>query len=366
LFWGGRARAVELEVAAGAILADENLLLNPDPIPVIADRVRAESSSCFGNWRPEGNWPALTGLTLSPNNCLSRPDPQISFSVHPFLSSCSSFSVVGLRVSFLIWVRRTVLFVLGISGACLVTACGGGGSSSQTSPQQPFAIAVSPAVQTIYAGQTFSVTVTATGNRSNLMPSVTPGSLPAGLTSTTTFPLSIPAGGAKITFVAGNSLAAGVYAISLKATAGTATVAAGQPPIFSFHNPSAPLLSEVVVPIGGSAQIRFDSESDNTPAYYSVQLSVSGLPTGVKATVSPESITPGESVTVNLSASSDAPITQNATLTLTGTASVAVPSANVSFLADITPKPGGLPVNRTDYTSTEGSPASAVYDPAQT
>ena len=181
-------------------------------------------------------------------------------------------------------------------------------------------------------------------------------------------------GGAQITFVADQTLAVGNYTVPLNGTVGPATastslglnVQTGTPPVFFFTDPNAypPILSEVAVPLGGSGQISINSQAnDELPVDYAVQLSLNGLPAGTTATISPQVITPGQTVTVTITANGNAPTTQSAMVTLVGTPSAPVPSASVSFLADVSPKPGSLPANRTDYLSTEGSPSSAVYDP---
>jgi hypothetical protein len=98
-------------------------------------------------------------------------------------------------------------------------------------------------------------------------------------------------------------------------------------------------------------------------ADYSIQLSLSGLPPGTTGTIDPQTICPGQSTTVTITASSTAPESQNVSVTLKGTPSASVSSASISFLVDVTPKPGSLPDNRTDYVSTEDTPYAAVYDP---
>jgi hypothetical protein len=119
------------------------------------------------------------------------------------------------------------------------------------------------------------------------------------------------------------------------------------------------------VPFGGSGQIQFSTNSDAIPsADYEIQLSVSGLPSGTTASVSPATIMPGQSTTVTVSASSTAPDAQNVTVTLTGTPLAPAPPSSITFLVDVTPPPGSLPNNRTDYVSTEDTPYAAVYDSA--
>ncbi|HET9741474.1 MAG TPA: IPT/TIG domain-containing protein [Terriglobales bacterium] len=127
-----------------------------------------------------------------------------------------------------------------------------------------------------------------------------------------------------------------------------------------------PAFSEVVVPIGGSGQIQVGSSlSGEGPVDYDIALTVGSLPPGTTASVTPATITPGQSATVTLSAAADAPISQNTAVTITGVPSAPVVAAAGIFLADVSPKPGSLPDNRSDYISTSGSPYSATYDRAR-
>jgi hypothetical protein len=115
---------------------------------------------------------------------------------------------------------------------------------------------------------------------------------------------------------------------------------------------------------GGAASIQYPTMKEGTgPIVYSVQLSLSGLPPGVTATVSPQTLTVGQTVSISLIASSTAPEAQNVPVTLTGTANAPITPVTVVFLLDVTPSAGLLPDNRTDYLSTEDTPFGAVYDP---
>ena len=268
---------------------------------------------------------------------------------------------------------RSLLSLLGLLAQIALTACGGGGGSSPPPITPTLTLTASPGTLTVYDGTTFNIAVTASTN-TGITPTVTLGQLPAGLTSPTTFPLSVPVSGAQITFVADKTLQAGTYHVSIAGTSGSATassslsatVKSGAPPSFFLIDPnsSPPMLSELAIPPGGSGQISFKTGTgDNSTADYTIQLAISGLPPGTTAAISPSTIVPGQPVAVTISASSSASTTLNAPVMLTGTALAPVPSATVSFLTDIAPKPGSLPVNRTDYLSTEGSPAAAVYDP---
>jgi len=71
-------------------------------------------------------------------------------------------------------------------------------------------------------GTSFSVVVMATTNAS-AAPTVTPGTLPAGLSCSNVFPLAVPASGVTLNFTTSPSIADGNYSIVLNGQAGTTT-----------------------------------------------------------------------------------------------------------------------------------------------
>jgi len=255
--------------------------------------------------------------------------------------------------------------VLGLT--VLLAACGGGGGGGGGGVTVPpyLNLTVTPASIVTYPSSSFTLNVSASTNAS-ATPTVTLGTLPTGISTTATFPLSVPSSGASITFETAATLAAGTFTIVVNGEAGSATASASiagsvqtNPPAFSFVTPFS---LELSVSAGGSGQIQFDTQA-NGQAYYDVQLSVSGLPPGTTASVSPQAITPGQSTTVSVTASSSAPPSQNTSVTLTGTPSAQVSPASITFLLDVTPAGGLLPDNRTDYVATDDTPYAAVYDP---
>jgi streptogramin lyase len=163
-----------------------------------------------------------------------------------------------------------------------------------------------------------------------------------------------------------STIAAGDYSITVKGVAGSATSSTKLPvtvnttafPGFYF---SVPIFDELAVPIGGSAQVPFSSSVEGT-AQYNVSLSVSGLPPGTSAVITPQAIVVGQSGTITIKADSNAPTSQNVGVSLVGTPDAPVPVATMNVLLSITEKPGSLPNNRTDYVSTEGTPYAATYD----
>jgi hypothetical protein len=259
---------------------------------------------------------------------------------------------------------RLLWLLLVLTCLLLISSCGGGGGSNPVPGPGSFSLSVAPNPLVIVPNSTITITVIAAGASST--PSVTLGSLPAGISTTTTFPLSIPSGGATITLHAAANLATGSTSVTLNGQAGSATAATTIPiTVQSTASPfffTRPFFSEVGVAIGGSGKIQFNTIANGPVVDYDIALSVSGLPAGTTANITPGTILAGQSATVTVTASGNAPVAENVTVTLTGTPQAPVATATVSFLLDVTAPPGSLPNNRTDYVSTESSPVAAVYD----
>lgn len=260
-----------------------------------------------------------------------------------------------------------LLLSLLLSLLSFLAACGGGASTPTPPPPPYVSLSILPDPLTIYPSTSFTLKLTATTN-TGATPSLTSVSLPCGLTTTSTFPLSVPTGGVSITFQTPATITATTCTLTFAGTAGPATkskdvIATVQtnPPAFYFLGG---LFSEIGIPFGASGEMQFSTRANtgDGQAYYDVQLSLAGLPPGTTATISPQTVRPGQSTTVTITASSGGPISQNATVTLTGTPSAPVSAASISFLVDVTPPPGSLPVNRADYVSTDETAYGAVYD----
>jgi|HubBroStandDraft_6_1064221.scaffolds.fasta_scaffold18285_2 hypothetical protein len=229
------------------------------------------------------------------------------------------------------------------------------------------AFCVPPSPATVYPNSTFSFNVQPSEINFSGNGTVTLGTLPTGITSSTKS-VSMPATGALLYLQAASSLAAGNLTIPFTATIGSTTsngtfpitVSTATAATFNFNFGS--LLQDAVgVPIGGSASISFSTYDGISNADYDITPSLTGLPPGVTASFSPNPVPVGQNVTVTLTAANNAPVTQNAQITLSGTSPV-VPSASMKFFADITQPPGSLPGNRTDYIPTWGTPYQCVYD----
>jgi IPT/TIG domain-containing protein len=229
------------------------------------------------------------------------------------------------------------------------------------------ALCANPSPTTVFPGSSFSFTVQPSEVNVSGNGTLTLGSLPVGITSTTAS-VALPPGGATLHLQAASSTAAGTYDLVLSGTAGASTakgdfnftVSSGAPPNFSFVSP---LSTEVGVPIGRSGSIQYGTLVNSLGSVdFDITPSVTGLPPGTTATFSPSVFSVGQSVTVTLRAASTAPVTQNAVVTLVGTPSAQVANATANFLADVTQPPGSLPGNRTDFVSTAGTPYAAAYD----
>jgi hypothetical protein len=229
------------------------------------------------------------------------------------------------------------------------------------------AFCVTPTPTTVYPGSSFSFTVQPSEVNITDNGTLALGNLPAGITSSNTS-VALPPSGVTVHFQAANSTAAGTYDLALNAAVATSsakgdfnfTVSTGMVPGFSFTSPFA---TEVGVPIGGSGSIQYGTiVGSSSSVDFDITPSVSSLPPGTTATFSPSVFSPGQSVTVTLTAANNAPVTQNATVTLIGTPSAHTANATANFFADVTQPPGSLPGNRTDFVSTAGTPYAAVYD----
>ena len=226
----------------------------------------------------------------------------------------------------------------------------------------------SPTGADVYPGSNFAANFVATQVNTTGPASINTITLPAGVSTAATLPFSVGQGGTRIAFNAASTLATGTLSIPFSGGAGATTatgiigftVVASTPAGFFF---AAPVV-ELGIPIGGSGSLSFFTNSNNgaTPADYTVDLAVSGLPPGTTATVRPSTVIPGDSFTVTVTASANAPESQNVPITITGTPSAATAAATTQFTLDVTPKPGSLPGNRTDFVSTGGTPYGVVYD----
>jgi hypothetical protein len=93
-----------------------------------------------------------------------------------------------------VFVAATILAGCGSGGSPGGTSGSGGGTTAAT-----LALSASPASLIVTASDAFFVTVTASESGTSATPTISLGTLPAGLTTTSTFPMSVPSGGEQST-----------------------------------------------------------------------------------------------------------------------------------------------------------------------
>ena len=253
--------------------------------------------------------------------------------------------------------------VLALTSVC---GCGGGGGTGAGGGSTAtLYLTATPSAATINPGVSFSVIVVATGSGTNATPSILLGTLPAGITTSATFPMNVPTSGARVRFTASSSLVSGTYSIKFSGTAGSATasaslaltVQAGTPSAVSFATPE---FDEFQVAQASSTTLQLQSLGSSI---YDVTLGVTGLPAGVTATFNPPVIEPGQKFSVTLLASATAVPAHNIEWTLTGTPAANVTAPSIPLLLNVTSTTGAGWSNQSSYVSTRATPISAVYDP---
>ena len=232
-------------------------------------------------------------------------------------------------------------------------------------------LCATPTPADVFPATNFTFTIQPTEVNISGNGTVTLGTLPAGVT-TTTSSITLPPVGVAVHVKAASTLAIGNYDLTFKGTAGTASansdfpfsVVSSASQGFTFIPPIS--TTELAVPIGGSASTTYGTESPlisgYIPVIFDVTPTLSALPPGTTATFTPATFTVGQTVTVTLTAAANAPVTQNVAITLTGTPSAPIPSATTQFFADVTQPPGSLADSRTDFVGTEGTPYAATFD----
>ncbi len=252
----------------------------------------------------------------------------------------------------------------------LLSSCGGG-SSGSTGPTGSFSVMVTPSPVGIAPGGngTVQVSLQTQGGFNNTV-SVSVNGLTNGITSQpSTFSLTTAAPSQQVTFTAPANIAAGTYPLTFESSAGgmsqptPLSLVVGQFATFSIL---MPIDLEVAARIGGAGQIQIATQTCCPPAIggYQLTFSVSGLPSNVTASFSPNPVVVGNSTTLTIAATSGATPAQNLPLTITATPSAPVATQQLGLFLDVTPPAGNLPNNRTDFIRTDATPVSIVYDPA--
>lgn len=142
------------------------------------------------------------------------------------------------------------------------------------------------------------------------------------------------------------------------------SIQVGQLATFSFV---PPINTAVVARIGGSMQMQIATQTCCPPAItgYLLSLTASGLPANVTASFSPNPVLVGNATTLTISAAANAATAQNIPLTITATPFAQVPMQQLGLSLSVTPPPGNLLNNRTDFIRLDGTPVSIVYDAAR-
>src|SRR5215472_15657598 len=244
----------------------------------------------------------------------------------------------------------------------------GGGSSSSTPPVPNFTLVANPQTLTIGPGGSSVVQITvqpSDGFASSV--TVMVSGLPSGVTVMPSSSFSVtPSSGQSLTFVADPSVALGTYQVGLSGTSSSiqhsvqVTLQVSGFATFAF----SPSHQQYAISPSGSAVIDFSDTVSGANTNYTLQLSVSGLPSGITATFPQNPISPtAPSITLNLSASSGAPIVQNGTVAVTATRTADGVQSIASFLLSVAPPPGQLANNRSDFVRTDGLMRDGAYDP---
>jgi YVTN family beta-propeller protein len=124
-------------------------------------------------------------------------------------------------------------------------------------------------------------------------------------------------------------------------------------------------LGSAAVRAGSSTTKQVNTGYSGTPGIppsYKLLLSIGALPSGVSASFSPATVTPGQSSTLTLTASGNAVTTRNFSVLVTGTPTVNLPASSTPLVLNVVP--AQLPTNRSEYVATEGNIVSAAYDAA--
>jgi len=189
--------------------------------------------------------------------------------------------------------------------------------------------------------------------------------LPAGLTVSPAPPWQLTSQGLGVVFTAASNLAVGVYPVTITSTTGGSLT-------LNFHvnNANFTLVglgqTQLTVRQGASASIPFQlilNVLAGGVANFEVDMSVSGLPQGTTAFFSPSHVTPGNSTTLTISASSNAPVAYGQGLLITATPTNSVLPQSLQIPMDLVPAVGQLPLSRSDFIDINGSQLTGVFDP---
>ena len=173
----------------------------------------------------------------------------------------------------------------------MFTNCGGGGGGPSAPPSPPsFDIALDTTGLTISPGYsgTFNITLQPRNGFSGAV-TVTISGFPQGVTATPASPFQLTGTTQKVTLTAASSTVTGNYAVSFQAKSGSLSASASM--ALQVEDLQAFFLSlasqELALDSGSSGSISFSVLNDGGALNYTLNLSVSGLPTGASASATP-------------------------------------------------------------------------------
>ena len=229
--------------------------------------------------------------------------------------------------------------VLG-AGVPLLVGCGthvGNSLISNPPSNAHFSLTASPSTLSLTAGatgQAISVTATALNGFTGSV-SVSISGLPTGVTASPSTLTLTPGAAETFTLTAGSSATAGTATITLTGTSGSLThtttisltIAAAAPaPDFSLTvNPAS-----LTLIAGGAEQLASVTANALNGFTVTVNLSVSGLPTGVTSSPSALTLTPGTAQSLTFTTASNA-AAGTVTITLTGTSGTLTHTATLKL-----------------------------------
>jgi hypothetical protein len=267
--------------------------------------------------------------------------------------------------------KRHLLIVVAAAVA-LFSSCGGGSSGPPPPPVGTFTIVVTPSPLGIAPGSNSTVQVSLQIQNGFSNPvSLTVTGLPAGITiQPSSFSLTPGGLSQSVVVSAQGNVAPGTYSGALQGSGGgqsspaSLSVQVGQLATFTFRQPNSPnILARIGSPVPTQTQIQTQTCCTPAIAGYLLNLSVGALPPNVTASFSPNPVVVGNATTLTISADSNAVAVQNLPLAVMATADAQVAPQQLGLTLDVTPLPGNLPNNRTDFIRMDGTPVSIVYDP---
>lgn len=120
-----------------------------------------------------------------------------------------------------------------------------------------------------------------------------------------------------------------------------------------------PIPSSLAVGPGETTSVSFNTSSSNSNL--SIQFTIDGLPSGVTGQVSPNPAQVNSTVMLSITASANAPLVQNASVTVTGESDQETQKSN-SIALSVEQAAVHIPNNRTTFVRTDDTPLGLVYD----